>query len=127
MRNCLLLLVITLAAGCGRRPGPASDETEAKTGEALSLVERCRTEAKRCHDYAGSAAASTVCDQQFRSCLAGLVQDGGEAVGREAAFPPPQRVCIADVRTCLVAMSAPSTCANRASECLEASAKRRPR
>jgi hypothetical protein len=125
--NSLLLLIIALGAACGHRPTPHAADAEPKASEALSVVERCKTEAKRCQDYAGSPSASTVCDQEFRSCLAGLVQDGGGTAGPERAggAPVARGACIENVRTCLVAMSAPSTCANRASECLEASAKGR--
>jgi hypothetical protein len=126
-RNCLLLLIIALGAECGHRPTPQVADAESRETAALGVVERCKTEAKRCQDYAGSPSASTVCDQEFRSCLAGLVQDGGDTAGPEMTVgaPMPRGACIENVRTCLVAMSAPSTCANRASECLEASAKGR--
>ena len=126
--NCLLLLVIVLGAACGRASGAQLADTEATASLALGLVERCKTEAKRCQDYAGSTSASTVCEQDFRSCLAEFVLDGGSTISRgvaggETAAP---RACIEDVRACLVAMSAPSTCASRASECLEASSRGRP-
>jgi hypothetical protein len=126
--NCLLLLVIVLGGACGRASGAQVADTETTTSAALALVDHCRTEAKRCQEYAGSPSASTVCDQDFRSCLAEFVQDGGSTTSGgvtlgETASP---RACIEDVRTCLVAMSAPSTCASRASECLEASTRNRP-
>jgi len=126
-RKYLLLLTIALGAACGHRPIPQLVDAEPQASEALGVVERCKTEAKRCQDYAGSPSASTVCDQEFRSCLAGLVQDGGDTTGPELAIgaPAARGACIENVRACLVAMSAPSTCANRASECLEASAKGR--
>ncbi len=126
--NCLLLLVIVLGAACSRASGAQVADTEVTASVALGLVEHCKAEAKRCQDYAGSPSASTVCEQDFRSCLAELVQDGGNTMGGDATMDEsaPSRACIEDVRTCLVAMSAPSTCASRASECLEASTRNRP-
>jgi len=121
------LLVIVLGAACGRASGAQVADSEPTATEALGIVEHCRTQAQRCQDYAGSPSASTVCEQDFRSCLAELVQDGGRGARHAAAegmaLPSPD--CIEDVRACLVAMSAPSTCANRAAECLEASARGR--
>jgi|HubBroStandDraft_1064217.scaffolds.fasta_scaffold64069_2 hypothetical protein len=126
--NCLLLLVIVLGEACARASGAQVGDTETTASAALARVEHCKTEAKRCQDYAGSPSASTVCDQDFRSCLAELVQDGGSTTTRGVTLgeTAPPRACIEDVRTCLVAMSAPSTCASRAAECLEASTRDRP-
>lgn len=125
--NCLFLLRIVLVPGCEPRSSAQAAGKEPTANEALSVVERCRTEAKQCREFAGSPSASTVCEQEFRSCLAGLVQDGGSATksGVAADAPMIEGNCIEDVRACLVAMSAPTDCANRASACLEASARRR--
>jgi hypothetical protein len=123
--NCLFLLAIVLSSACEHRSSAQVTGKGPRTNEALTVVERCRTEAKQCRDYAGSPSARTVCEQEFRSCLAGLVQDGGGAAKSTVATGASMTEggCIEDVRACLVAMSAPTDCANRASECLEASAR----
>jgi hypothetical protein len=119
--NRWILLGVSLVIAC-HRPAISSFSDNANGGEALGVVQTCRDDAKRCHDYAASPSASAVCDQEFRSCLAALVQDGGDSPGRRIELSTTggaQQKCFDDVRECLVAMSAPATCANRACECLE--------
>jgi hypothetical protein len=122
--NCLVLLPIVLSSACEHRSSAQVTGREPKASEALNVIEHCRTKAKQCRDYAGSPSARTVCEQEFRSCLAGLVQDGGGAKSIVAEGAPMTEGCIESARACLVAMSSPSDCANRASECLELSARR---
>jgi hypothetical protein len=120
-RNSIISIGFVVLVACDRRTSTVADRAEARADDARGAVQHCRVEAARCHDYAGSPEASTVCEQEFRSCLATLVQTAAEAGPAEAVEDPvaSHGHCIDDIRACLVAMSAPLACASRASDCLE--------